>query len=59
MRKAAVLGKQPPALRRGDRPDSGRHLGNFLQAFTHLALINAVTAVIEAERALASNRGLP
>jgi GH15 family glucan-1,4-alpha-glucosidase len=26
---------------------SGRHLGNFPQAFTHLALINAVTHVIE------------
>jgi alpha,alpha-trehalase len=31
---------------------SGRHLGNYPQAFTHLALINAVTHVIEAERAL-------
>jgi alpha,alpha-trehalase len=31
-------------------PHSGRHLGNFPQAFTHLALINAVTAVIRAER---------
>jgi alpha,alpha-trehalase len=30
---------------------SGRHLGNFPQAFTHLALINAVTHVVEAERA--------
>jgi GH15 family glucan-1,4-alpha-glucosidase len=29
---------------------SGRHLGNFPQAFTHLALINAVTHVIEAQR---------
>ncbi|MGH2712876.1 MAG: glycoside hydrolase family 15 protein [Thermoleophilaceae bacterium] len=29
---------------------SGRHLGNFPQAFTHLALINAVMGVIEAER---------
>ncbi|MGH3462077.1 MAG: glycoside hydrolase family 15 protein [Kribbellaceae bacterium] len=28
---------------------SGRHLGNFPQAFTHLALINAVLAVIRAE----------
>jgi GH15 family glucan-1,4-alpha-glucosidase len=37
-------------------PHSGRHLGNFPQAFTHLALINAVTAVIDAERALAGNR---
>ena len=26
---------------------SGRHLGNFPQAFTHLALINAVAHVIE------------
>jgi GH15 family glucan-1,4-alpha-glucosidase len=28
---------------------SGRHLGNFPQAFTHLALINAVMHVIEHE----------
>ncbi len=28
---------------------SGRHLGNFPQAFTHLALIDAVTRVIESE----------
>ena len=32
-------------------PRSGRHLGNFPQAFTHLALINAVLHVIEAEQA--------
>src|SRR5918912_1718452 len=30
-------------------PHSGRHLGNFPQAFTHLALINAVMHVIRAE----------
>jgi len=30
---------------------SGRHLGNFPQAFTHLSLINAVMSVIEAEAA--------
>ncbi len=30
-------------------PHTGRHLGNFPQAFTHLALINAVTHVIRAE----------
>ena len=30
---------------------TGRHLGNFPQAFTHLSLINAVMAVIEAEQA--------
>jgi GH15 family glucan-1,4-alpha-glucosidase len=31
---------------------TGRHLGNFPQAFTHLALINAVLHVIEAEEGL-------
>jgi GH15 family glucan-1,4-alpha-glucosidase len=34
-------------------PCSGRHLGNFPQAFTHLALINAVVHVIRAEEAQA------
>ncbi len=32
---------------------SGRHLGNFPQAFTHLALINAVMHVIRADQELA------
>src|SRR3954449_10609717 len=32
-------------------PHTGRHLGNFPQAFTHLALINAVMHVIRAEAA--------
>ena len=32
-------------------PRSGRHLGNFPQAFTHLALINAVMHVIGYENA--------
>jgi GH15 family glucan-1,4-alpha-glucosidase len=31
-------------------PHTGRHLGNYPQAFTHLALINAVISVIEAEQ---------
>jgi GH15 family glucan-1,4-alpha-glucosidase len=30
-------------------PHTGRHLGNFPQAFTHLSLINAVVHVIRAE----------
>jgi GH15 family glucan-1,4-alpha-glucosidase len=44
-------------------PRSGRHLGNFPQAFTHLALINAVMHVISDEqaarrRALAGEAGV-
>jgi GH15 family glucan-1,4-alpha-glucosidase len=37
-------------------PHSGRHLGNFPQAFTHLALINAVMHVIRAEQRLEAAR---
>jgi len=35
---------------------SGRHLGNFPQAFTHLALINAVMHVIRADHELSVRR---
>ena len=38
-------------------PRTGRHLGNFPQAFTHLALINAVMHVIRAEEALEAGEG--
>jgi GH15 family glucan-1,4-alpha-glucosidase len=37
-------------------PRSGRHLGNFPQAFTHLALINAVMHVIRADERLGASQ---
>jgi len=33
-------------------PTTGRHLGNFPQAFTHLALINTVMHVIRDEESM-------
>jgi GH15 family glucan-1,4-alpha-glucosidase len=38
--------------------NSGRHLGNFPQAFTHLALINAVMHVIRADDQIAREQPL-
>ena len=37
-------------------PRSGRHLGNYPQAFTHLALINAAMRIINAEPSEAERR---
>jgi alpha,alpha-trehalase len=48
-----LLSFASPLLLYGEEidPRTGRHLGNFPQAFTHLALINAVVHVIRAEEA--------
>jgi alpha,alpha-trehalase len=40
-------------------PHSGRHLGNFPQAFSHLALINAVMHVISADQVLTESLARP
>ena len=40
-------------------PKSGRHLGNFPQAFTHLAQINAVVHVIRAEERMSTGTFSP
>jgi alpha,alpha-trehalase len=47
-----VLSYASPLLLYGEQidPRSGRHLGNFPQAFTHLALINAVMHVVQHEQ---------
>ena len=47
-----LLSHASPLLLFGEEldPHTGRHLGNFPQAFTHLALINAVMHVIAAEK---------
>ena len=40
-------------------PHTGRHLGNFPQAFSHLALINAVMHLIRADEHLSSEASFP
>ena len=47
-----VLSYASPLLLYGEQidPRSGRHVGNFPQAFTHLALINAVMHVVQHEQ---------
>jgi alpha,alpha-trehalase len=51
-----LLSYASPLLLYAEEIDSrtGRHLGNFPQAFTHLALINAVVHVIHADHQLAA-----
>jgi GH15 family glucan-1,4-alpha-glucosidase len=53
-----VLGYSSPLGLYAEEVDTrtGRHLGNFPQAFTHLALINAVMHVIRADEQLALRR---
>ena len=49
---AAICGRQAPAehLEMQYDVDTGHHLGNFPQAFSHLALIQAAARIIIAER---------
>jgi GH15 family glucan-1,4-alpha-glucosidase len=56
-----VLSYASPLLLYGEQidPRSGRHLGNFPQAFTHLALINAVMHVIRHEQLAARHALVP
>jgi alpha,alpha-trehalase len=58
-----LLGYASPLLLYAEEidPRTGRHLGNFPQAFTHLALINAVMHVIRLDEAgaVASAPGRP
>jgi GH15 family glucan-1,4-alpha-glucosidase len=53
-----LLGYASPLLLYAEEidPRSGRQLGNFPQAFTHLALINAVMHVIRADHQLAATQ---
>ena len=51
VREAALLrAARSACTARSSIPHTGRHLGNFPQAFTHLSLINAVMHLIHAER---------
>jgi alpha,alpha-trehalase len=56
-----LLSLASPLLLYGEEidPRTGRHLGNFPQAFTHLALINAVVHVIRAEEARSTGQFTP
>jgi GH15 family glucan-1,4-alpha-glucosidase len=56
-----VLSYASPLLLYGEQidPRSGRHMGNFPQAFTHLALINAVMHVVGHEQQAARSAIAP
>ena len=50
MERLLRVGFPAGALRRGVRRQTARHLGNFPQAFSHLALIEAAPRIIFLER---------
>ena len=52
MREAALYASPLLLYAEEIEPHSGRHLGNFPQAFAHLALINAVMHIIRADQSL-------
>jgi alpha,alpha-trehalase len=55
-RKLLALGSPLALYAEELDPATGRHLGNYPQAFTHLALINAVMHVVRAEQEATRSR---
>ena len=58
MRQAAVVRQRLQLYAEEIDAHTGRHLGNFPQAFSHLALINAVMHLIRADEQLSHEASL-